>query len=199
MQAELAAAEQEKQTLLQQTQVALQSCERHKDLEDLSSGTYGAGSAKDQILQADSPLPKAPLPLNHVKPKQPPLRSLSWGGGPKPFSKPNQQPQRRSTFNLADAAPGQRRGMPQKQPVQQEIIQQWLSQEQSSAAASGAVDMDSVRQEVLQQVLQAVTLTTQGPTHVDFNNLTVQVHCRPRSCTLQGAQCQLCYHSKPLC
>ena len=185
MQAELAAAEQEKQTLLQQTQVALQSCEGQKGLEDLSQGTYAAGSAKDPILQPDSPLPKAPLPLNHVKPKQPPLRSLSWGGGPKPFSKPNQQLQRRSTFNLADSAPCQRRGTPQEQPVQQEVIQQWLCQEQSSAAVSGALDTDSVRQEVLQEVLQAVTLTTKAPTRVDFDNLTVQVHSRPTSYTLQ--------------
>lgn len=177
MQAELAAAEQEKQTLLQQTQVALQSREGQKDLEDLPEGTDAAGPAKDQMLQADSPLPKAPLPLNHIKHKPPPLRSLSWGGGPKPFPKPTQQPQRCSTFNLAASAAGQCQGMPQKQPVQQEVIQQWLCQEQSSAAASGAVDTDSVRQEVLQEVLQAVTLTSTASTRVDFNNLTVQVHC----------------------
>ena len=67
--------------------------------------------------------------------------------------------------------------MSQGQPVQQQVIQQWLCQEQSSVAASDDVKIHCVRQEVLQEVLQAVTLLTKTSTNVDFNNLTVQVHC----------------------
>lgn len=177
LQAELAAAEQEKQTLLQQAEATLHPYERHRDLDAVSEGTQAAGAAKDQALQADSLPPKAPVPLNLVKVKQPPLRSLSWGSSPKPCPKPGQQPQRRSTFNLVDSAAGHHRGISQEQPVQQRVIQQWLCQEQSSAAASDAVDIHCARQEVLQEILQAVTLSTKTSINVDFNNLTVEVHC----------------------
>ena len=168
--AELAAAEQEKQTLLQQ---GLHPYDRQNDLDVVSEGTQATGAAKDQVPQADSLPPKAPGPLNHANLKQPPLRSLSWGSSPKPCPRPSQQPQRRSTFNLVDSAVCRQ----QEQPVQQQVIQHWLCQEQSSAAASNAVDIHCVKQEVLQEVLQAVTLATKTSTTVDFNNLTVQVHC----------------------
>ena len=177
LQAELAAAEQEKQTLLQQAEATLHPYERQCDFNVASEGTEAAGAVNNQALQADSLPPKAPVPLNHAKPKQPPLRSLSWGGSPKPCPKPSQQPQRRSTFNLVDSAAGRQRGMSHGQPVQQQVIQQWLCQEQSSVAASDDVKIHCVRQEVLQEVLQAVTLLTKTSTNVDFNNLTVQVHC----------------------
>ena len=176
LQAELA-AEQEKHTLLQQAEATLHPHERQCDVDMVSEETQTAGAVKDQAPQADSLPPKAPVPLNQAKPKQPPLRSLSWGGSPKPCPKPSQQPQRRSTFDLIDyAAAGRQQGLSQGQPVQQQVIQQWLCQEQNSAAASDAVDTHCVRQEVLQEVLQAVTLSTKTSTDVDFNNLTVQVH-----------------------
>ena len=177
MQAELAAAEQEKQTLLQQAEATLHPYDRQRDIHAVSEGTQAAGAAKDQAPQADSLPPKAPVPLNLAKLKQPPLRSLSWGSSPKPYPNSSQQPQRRSTFDLVNSAAGQPLGMSQEQPLQQRVVQQWLSQEQSSAAASDAVDIHYVRQEVLQEVLQAVTLAPKTSINVDFNNLTVQVHC----------------------
>ena len=79
LQAELAAAEQEKQTLLQQAEATLHPYERQCDFNVASEGTEAAGAVNNQALQADSLPPKAPVPLNHAKPKQPPLRSLSAG------------------------------------------------------------------------------------------------------------------------
>ena len=157
---------------MQQAEATLHPYKLQNDLDVVSEGTQLAGAAKDQALQADLLPPKAPGPLNYAKPKQPPLRSLSWGSSPKPCLRPSQQPQRRSTFNLNDSAVCRH----PEQPVQQQVIQQWLCQEQGSAAASSAVDIHCVKQEVLQEVLQAVTLTTKTSTTVDFTNLTVQVH-----------------------
>lgn len=124
-------------------------------------------------MLATSLPPKAPMPVKHIKHK-PPLRSLSWGGGTKPHATESQQPQRRSTFSHQPLAADHHGGMSQNQPVQQSSIQQWLCEEQSSAACD-IVDIRCVRQGVLQEVLQAVTLSTNATTSVDFNNLTVQV------------------------
>ena len=175
MQAELAAVQQEKQALLRQAQAALQPCKGQKDVDALSHETHAASAAKDQVLQADLLPQKAPLSLTHNKPKQPPLRSLSWDGSPKSGAKPSQQPPRRSTFNFLDSAAEQHGSTSQKQSRQQTNIQHWLSDEQTSAAASATVNIHCVRQEVLQEVLQAVTLTTNASTSVDYNDLTVQV------------------------
>ena len=181
LQAELAAAEEERQALLQQAQGAFTPADCQTGSQNASDGNLAADATKDQRLLAGSLPPKVPSSLKNDKPKQPPLRSLSWGGGSKPSVKPTQQPQRRSSFSIADTLASQSQVSQPQQPlqlqnsVQHKSIPHWLSQEQSSAAASEEMNVHAVRQEVLQEVLQAVTVVGNATSNVDFNNLTVKV------------------------
>ena len=172
LQAELAAAQLEKQTLLHQ---ALATSE--------SSGLQGARS--DAVTKAGtappsshlSLPPKVPVISSHAastSSKQPPLRSLSWGSSKAVTKQHHGLPQRQGSLN---AVPDALMDTPQNhQPFQQSVIQQWLAHEQvPSSCVSDSVDNEAVRQEVLREVLQAVVVNSAIACKVDLNSLTVKV------------------------
>lgn len=165
--------------LLQQAQASLTPAEKQNGLDDAPDTGPVVDASRSQRFHSSLLPPKAPVSLQQLTPKQPPLRSLSWGSSPKPSPKSEQQPQRRSTFTALDASGHltQQKFTHQKQPVQlPKDVQQWLSQEQISTNMSDAVDVHVVKQGVLQEVLQAMTLSSSAAGNVDFDNLTVKVH-----------------------
>ena len=194
LQAELAAAEKEKQDLLQQAGAALKPAVASYDFPAGSEGKHDTHFSKDQLVVPDSLPPKVPRDLH--RPKQPPLRSLSWGSSQQSSSKHPQQPQWRSTFNLVHASDDSTRPPLQQQPLQlqsreQHGLQEWLCQKPTSAAPADSVDVHAVKQKVLQEVLQATALTGGVIRRMDLNNLTVQVSAPPAGAMLCSMLTQL--------
>ena len=176
LQAELAAAQLEKQSLLAQTAetnaAAGQSYPSSRS--DHTSGSDIVPAKSDALP------PKAP-PVSAKNAKPVPLRSLSWGSSSKPNV--NQHlPQRRNTFNTtqrgiqADYPATEQQQHAKHQAAHQALVERWLAHEPSqSSAATEAADPEAIRQDVLQEVLQAVTARSTSFPAVDPNNLTVQV------------------------
>lgn len=186
MQAELAAAKQEKQILLEQasaSSVAFRNA--HSNASSVDGNTVA--SSLQPVLGGSLP-PKAPVSSSSpasVTAKQPPLRSLSWGSSTRAPSS-GKQLFRSSTFSASqhleqpNDSPQQSQQQQQQQlssqsGAQHAVIEHWLSQEHVPlSSVSDAMDPEAVRQEVLQEVFQAVAAksSTIGPE--DFGSLTVK-------------------------
>ena len=184
LQAELAAAQLEKQSLLAQASTTPSSIDQ-KDGQFIPADTPAAGSAPLRSSLQPPKAPTAPSRAASTSSKQPPLRSLSWANGSKAPAKQQLQPQRRSTFTAYQhvAQPDrleqhtQQHQQPVQKGAQQAKIDAWFSQEQlQSSPATSAIDSEAVRQQVLQEVLQAVAVQKSTAYRVDFNSLTVKVN-----------------------
>ena len=187
LQAELAAAQLEKQCLLEQANsaAALAAADQQSAYREVTIQAEWP-AARKQLSRAGSLPPKGPVTsscASLVSSKQPPLRSLSWGSSSRSHAK-QEPPQRQSSFNASQASGepdhSQQQLLQQQQPSQQgapyAVIERWMSQEQlPSPAASEVVGSDAVRQEVLQEVLQAVAMNSNSASSVNFNSLTVKV------------------------
>ena len=188
LQAELAAAKQEKQILLAQasaSSVAFRNA--HSNASSVDGNTVA--SSLQPVLGGSLP-PKAPVSSSSpasVATKQPPLRSLSWGSSTRAPSSGKQL--LRSSTSSASQHLEQPNDSPQQSQQQQQqqqqlssqsgaqhaVIEHWLSQEHVPlSSVSDAMDPEAVRQEVLQEVFQAVAAKSSTISPEDFSSLTVK-------------------------
>ena len=178
LQAELAAAQLEKQSLLAQTAETQAHLQKAGWLNCPSTTSDQTPGSDVPLNRVDALPPKVPLAQSNSS-KQPPLRSLSWGSSSK-ISAKQQPPPRRSSFNtshdLIHAENPASELLAKQHSAHQALIQRWLSYEPSqSSAASDAADIEAVRQDVLQEVLQAVTARKGSVPLLQLDKLTVKV------------------------
>ena len=189
LQAELAAAKQEKQILVElpsASSVAVRNAQSKPSSVDGNT----AASSLQPVLGGSLP-PKAPVSSSSpasVTSKQPPLRSLSWGSSTRATSKgkqllrsstvgatpemeqPNDSPQQIHQQQLQ-----QQQHQSSQLGAQHAVIEHWLSQEHVPVSSvSDAMDSEAVRQEVLQEVFQAVAAKSSTITPVGVDSLTVK-------------------------